>query len=184
MTFQRNERHQISQLLTRQILKSCTTKISQRHESTGHVISIRKIHPKLLRKPWHLHRATKDNKASKCRQMGTYLTETEVVYKGLSVLLHSSAEVAKGWRSCGGGELGEHRPWGWFCWVPPHCWDAQAALGATWVAVGWLVLHSPCNKHSRSHSLWETGGHMGRMACPVRLFHLAVPELQPFVINQ
>lgn len=135
----------ISQLLTRQILESGTTKISQRHERAAQVICIQKLHH--LRafsgSLGHLRRATEGNKASKGRPTGTHLTETAVVCKGLSVLLHSSAEVAKGWRSCGGGGLDEHRPWGWFCWVPPHCWDARAALGATWLAVGRLVLRSP-----------------------------------------
>ena len=95
----------ISQLLTRQILKSRTTKTSQRHERTAHVISTQKLHH--LRafsgSLGHLRGATEDSRASKCRQTGTHLTETAVVYKGLSVLLHSSAEVATGWRSCGAG---------------------------------------------------------------------------------
>lgn len=38
--------------------------------------------------------------------------------------------------------LVEHRLWGWSCSAPPHCWDAQAGLGASWVEVGWPVLHS------------------------------------------
>lgn len=69
-----------------------------------------------------------------------YLFETEVACKGLSVLLHSWAEVARGWRSCGAGAWGARRRWGWSCWGRPRCWSARAAsVVARRVAAG-LVL--------------------------------------------
>lgn len=150
-----------SQLLIRQILKSCTTNISERHEHTGLIINVKKIHyVQAFSEPSCTYgAATRDNKAFKCKQMGTYLTETKAVYKGFSVLLHSSVEVAKGWRSCGVDELVEHRLWGWFCWVPPHRWDAQAVLGATWAAVGWPVLRSLLQGRQKKaiHNPWKSG---------------------------
>lgn len=59
-----------------------------------------------------LSRTMDDNKAFKCEPLGTHLAGTKAVCKGLSVLLHSLVEVAKGWRSYGVDGWVEHRPWG------------------------------------------------------------------------